>query len=195
MSQLDITEIYNEFREPLKVFIGKRLRDQASAEDLVHDVFLRIHNQIGSLKDQEKLVPWIYQIARNAVVDYYRRSRDTVSPSEELVIEHREMNEMPENISSVVRTMIEQLPENYRQALLLADFEGMKQAAVAQQLGVSLSGAKSRIQRARKMLKELLLACCHFEFDRYGTVFDYYPKNCNNCCESQSKSRSCLHPK
>jgi RNA polymerase sigma-70 factor, ECF subfamily len=55
-------------------------------------------------------------------------------------------------------------------------------------LGISLSGAKSRVQRARKKLKELLLECCHFEFDRYGTVFDYHPKNCTKCCESETCS-------
>jgi len=185
-NQFDIGEIYREFREPLKAFIGKRISDQASTEDLLHDVFLRIHNNINSLTKQEKLAPWIYRIARNVVIDFYRQRRDTVSPPEEMSIEEREINEIPEKLAPVVRSMVERLPPKYRNALLLADFEGVKQTEVAKQLGVSISGAKSRVQRARKMLKHLLLECCHFEFDRYGTVFSYHPKNCTHCCEKNS---------
>jgi RNA polymerase sigma-70 factor, ECF subfamily len=88
--------------------------------------------------------------------------------------------------------MIEKLPETYKEALLLSDFQGIAQREVAKKLRISLSAAKSRIQRARTMLKDLLLKCCHFEFDRYGTVYNYHPKNCNNCCEGQSKKEPCL---
>ena len=82
-----------------------------------------------------------------------------------------------------------QLPGPYRQALILTEYQGLTQKQLAERMGLSLSGAKSRVQRARKMLKELLLECCHFEFDRYGTVFDYRPRNCKRCCGDGESSK------
>lgn len=183
-AQSDIEKIYNEFRGPLKTYIQKRVSDSASAEDLLHDVFLKIHHGIGSLQNEEKLAPWIYQIARNSVVDFYRKRKDAIAPTEELAMEATEINEASERLAPVVRRMAALLPKKYRDALILSDFQSMKQKQIAERLNISLPGAKSRVQRARKMLKDLLLACCHFEFDRYGTVFAYHPKNCQNCCSS-----------
>jgi RNA polymerase sigma-70 factor (ECF subfamily) len=81
--------------------------------------------------------------------------------------------------------MLNCLPEKYRQALLLTEYRGMTQQEVAEHLGISLSGAKSRVQRAREKLKEELLNCCHFEFDRLGKIMSYHPK-CAACASSAS---------
>jgi RNA polymerase sigma-70 factor (ECF subfamily) len=80
--------------------------------------------------------------------------------------------------------MIERLPDHYRQAVMLSEIEGLKQREVAIKQGISLSGAKSRVQRGRKMLKEMLMAGCHFEFDHRGTVIDYQENGqyCNGEC-------------
>jgi RNA polymerase sigma-70 factor (ECF subfamily) len=75
----------------------------------------------------------------------------------------------------------------YRQAVQLSEIEGLPQQEVADRLGLSLSGAKSRIQRGRLMLKDELERCCRFEFDRRGNVMDYEPRPertvCRNCGE------------
>jgi RNA polymerase sigma-70 factor (ECF subfamily) len=185
--QLDFEAIYQQFRGPLKSFIAKRIQDETSAEDLVHDVFLKIHDQIKSLKDQDKLPAWIYQIARNSIIDSYRKKQQMVDITDPILeLEQSEMVQTPEDLNRVVQSMIEKLSPQDKEAHILSDFQGINQAEIARRLGISLSGAKSRVQRARKKLKELLLECCHFEFDRYGTVFDYRPKNCTKCCESET---------
>jgi RNA polymerase sigma-70 factor, ECF subfamily len=187
--QFDFETIYQQFREPLKSFITKRIQDETSAEDLVHDVFLKIHSQIKTLKEPDKLPAWIYQIARNSIIDSYRKKRQMVDITDPILeLEQNEMIQGPEDLNRVVQSMIEKLPTQDKEALLMSDFQGVNQAEIARRLGISLSGAKSRVQRARKKLKDLLLECCHFEFDRYGTVFDYHPKNCTKCCESESCS-------
>jgi RNA polymerase sigma-70 factor (ECF subfamily) len=99
-----------------------------------------------------------------------------------------QLNDASEKLAGSLRRMAQELPDRYKQAIMLTDFEGMKQTEVAKKLGISLSGVKSRVQRARKMLKELLLECCHVEFDRYGTVFDYHPKDCKHCCGDPIKA-------
>ncbi len=83
--------------------------------------------------------------------------------------------------------LVQQLPPPYRQALLLTEVEGMTQKDLAARLGLSFSGARSRVQRARDKLRELLLDCCHFEFDRRGTIIDYYP-NCERCATGACSS-------
>jgi RNA polymerase sigma-70 factor (ECF subfamily) len=191
-NQLDVGQIYEEFRNPLKAFISRRISDPALAEDLLHDVFLKIHDQIGSLKEQEKLPAWIYQITRNAIIDSSRKQRHfPVEHFAEIATERSQINEISESLVPVIQRMVKRLPDKYREALVLADYRGIKQAEIAERFGISLSAAKSRVQRARALLKNLLLQCCHFEFDRYGTVFDYHAKNCSQCCDGPNQKESC----
>ena len=63
----------------------------------------------------------------------------------------------------------------------MIDLKGMSQQEAANRLGVSLSGAKSRIQRGRKQIKDMLLACCRVELDRLGGVVDFAPRGNGGC--------------
>jgi RNA polymerase sigma-70 factor (ECF subfamily) len=155
-------------------------------EDLVHDVFIRIHTNIGTLQDSEKLTSWVYQTARNAVIDFYRKKKSPAAPVTEdlLFTDQEQILDAAEKLTPVVKRMIEELPEKYRSVLVMADIQERKYAEIAAELGLSVSGVKSRVQRARQMLKELLLECCPFEFDRYGTVFGFSERNCKRCCNN-----------
>ena len=76
-------------------------------------------------------------------------------------------------LAGCLRPMIERLSGEYRQAMILIDLEGLTQQEAAAQLGLSLSGMKSRVQRGRRQLKEMLEACCTIELDRRRGVADY----------------------
>ena len=89
--------------------------------------------------------------------------------------------EHAEPLREAFRKMIFSLPEPYRQALVLTEFEGLTQKELASRLGISLSGAKSRVQRGREKLKQDLLECCRFEFDRRGKVIECEPRQ-SDCC-------------
>lgn len=176
-------QVWEAFSTPLRKFIRKRVPDDESAEDILQDVFLKIHTHIADLRQREKLQSWVYQVTRNAIADYYRAKLSTTSIDfpELLTVELPE--ESAESaLASSMTEMLECLPGPDRQALLLTDYQGMKQRELAEQLGLSLSGAKSRVQRARERLKQVLLDCCHFEFDRLGHVIDYQPR-CQCCAE------------
>jgi RNA polymerase sigma-70 factor, ECF subfamily len=177
--------IYQEFDAKLRHFILSRIANPQDAEDILQEIYLRIHAHIGSLRQNEKLQPWIYQIARNATIDFYRRQHITVELTDELPLlaeqagdEASAARELAESLGE----MIHCLPEKYQEPLKLVELQGLTQQAVANQLGLTLSAAKSRVQRAREKLKEALLDCCHFEFDRMGHVLQYEPK-CNHCAE------------
>jgi RNA polymerase sigma-70 factor (ECF subfamily) len=175
--------VWEDFHTPLQKFIRKRITDEDTAEDVLQDVFLKIHQHVETLKDVKKLESWIYQIARNAIIDSYRSSRPTTT------LEAAEVLALPEELADddvvsellpCIRAMVRSLPEHDRQALILTEYQGLTQKELSERLGLSFSGAKSRVQRAREKLKQQLLECCHFELDRWGHVIDYQPRCA--CC-------------
>jgi len=178
-------KIWEEFHPRIKQFILKRIPDEYNAEDILQEVFLKIHARIDTLRDEEKLQGWMYQIARNVIADYYRQHKATVALSEALLLPEEPVvdDDVVKDLLPGVRTMVNSLPDEYRQALLLTEYEGLTQRELAERLGLSLSGAKSRVQRAREKLKAMLLDCCHFEFDRLGKIIDYQPRCA--CCTNQ----------
>jgi RNA polymerase sigma-70 factor (ECF subfamily) len=193
MNELNSAQIYENFRAPLKAFIGKRVSNPEAAEDLVHDTFLKIHSSLATLKDDQSLTAWIYQVARNVLIDFYRKKKmDHPEQIQEdtLLSEPEQLSDAAERLTPALHLMIKRLPDKYRDALQLSDIEGKKHADIAELYGISVSGVKSRVQRARAMLKQMLLECCHFEFDRYGTLFEYEPRKCN-CCEQKPCGPSC----
>ncbi|NUQ38762.1 MAG: RNA polymerase sigma factor SigZ [Caldilineales bacterium] len=172
--------IYLDFDAKLRRFIRGRVSDAATAEDILQDVYLRIHTHSDDLRQSDRLESWVYQITRNAITDFYRRARPQADLPEFLPAPEAEGDGAMQALAQSIQGMLDCLPEPYRQALILTDIQGMPQVELAAQLGLSVSGAKSRVQRARLKLKEAFLDCCHFEFDRRGMVIDYHPK-CAQC--------------
>jgi RNA polymerase sigma-70 factor (ECF subfamily) len=173
--------IWAEFAARLGRFIRARVADPATAEDILQDVFVKIQSRLEQLKDPAKLQSWLYLITRNTIIDHYRARREAVEVAEsfpaELLQDDAEMNEL----KAAFRRMIYSLPESYRDALVLTEFEGLTQKELAERLGISLSGAKSRVQRGRDQLKQMLLDCCHLEFDRRGGILDCQPRTKDGC--------------
>lgn len=182
-------ELFKSLSGRLRLFILQRISDPSAADDILQNVFLKIHSRVDTLRDETKLESWIFQITRNAIADHYRAlfSSHEASQAKEPAEMPAEEN-MMEKFSTGVREMIGQLPNHYREALLLTEFEGLSQQELADRLGLSLSGAKSRVQRARQLLKDLLMQCCHIEFDKYGTILDYHPRECS-CCTPSTPSQ------
>jgi len=166
--------IWQEYHTQLHRFILNRVNNTSIADDILQDVFLKIHSRINTLKAQTKLKSWIYQITRHAIIDHYRTQKKWEPLSDKLVAPEREPSERArEEIENCLLSLLQNLPDNYRQALIWSEIDGLKQIEVADKLGLSWSGAKSRIQRGRAMIKERLLKCCQFEFDHRGTLIDY----------------------
>jgi RNA polymerase sigma-70 factor (ECF subfamily) len=177
--------LWETFSGPLHQFIRRRVGDPHSAEDILQDVFLKIHTHIDTLRTQDRLASWIYQITRNAIADYYRAQRPTAELAETIpVAEELVDDDAVRELSPCVAAMVEELPDTYREALRLTEYQGLSQKALGERLSISFSGAKSRVQRARAKIKEQLLNCCHFQFDHAGRIIDYQSR-CG-CCASGS---------
>lgn len=181
MQSEPLEALWEQYSRRLLAFIRRRVSNDADAEDILQEVFLRIHRSLCCSDDWGKPDSWVYQITRNLIIDYYRRRRETVEISEDLATEADfEADDPQVRLALSLRATIDMLPERYRQALILTEYEGLSQKEAAERLGLSLSGAKSRVQRARLKLRDLLLTCCHFELDRRGRIIDYYERCC--CC-------------
>ncbi len=181
--------IWDRFCCRLLAFIRGRVSDEAEAEDILQEAFLRIHQHLCCLPDTDKMDAWVYQIARNLIIDYYRRRRELVDLPESLPAEADLPEDEPDaELALSLQEMIAGLPEPYRQALILTGYGGLSTKEMAASQGLSLSGAKSRVQRARRMLHDMFLDCCHFEMDRRGRIMDYYPccSGCNPACGGSS---------
>jgi RNA polymerase sigma-70 factor (ECF subfamily) len=183
-------QLWDTFSAPLHRFILRSVPDRHSAEDILQDVFLKIHTRIDTLHQQERIAAWIYQIARNAIADYYRGQRPTSDLSDGLIAP----DDMPEEnvvreLLPCVAAMVDALPDAYREALRVTEYEELSQKQLSERLGISFSGAKSRVQRARAKLKQQLLDCCHFELDHAGRIIDYQP-HCV-CCAGSNCDTTC----
>ena len=183
-----LEQIWHEFAEKLGKFIRTRVSDRAAAEDILQEVFVKIQKRLGQLQEPAKLQGWIHLIARNAVIDYYRARKETVEMPETLAEEREPASAELDDLKASFRRMIDSLPEPYREAVVLTELEGLTQKELAERLGISLSGAKSRVQRGRQQLKEMLLDCCRFEFDRRGGVVDCEPRSSGGCPECEGRS-------
>lgn len=195
-------ELWQLVHDGLRAFIARRVSDQGHVDDILQDVFVRVHRQIDSVSDPGRLISWIYQITRNAIIDHYRKpGRQREIPSG-LSAELEGLDEVAETstathpgdmaepraeLATCLRPMIERLPQDYRDAITLVEIDGLTQQAAATQMGLSLSGMKSRVQRGRAQLKQMLDDCCLIELDRRKGVIDYQSRraDCNLCGSDQ----------
>ena len=174
--------IWNEFSKRLENFIFSKVDDRELAKDLLQEIFVKIHLKKDSLKDDSKLKSWLYQITRNAITDYYRRKKirtdelkeNIESPSED------EISNEELQLQKCLEPYIMALPEKYRYALKQTTFENMSQKELAEKENISYSAAKSRVQRAREMVKNEIIECCNPKTDIYGNVIEKEP--CKNDC-------------
>jgi len=188
-------ELWDSFGDRLKDFVRKHARNDADVDDILQDVFVKVHRGVGTLRQQDRLVPWLFQIARNTITDHYRRQSKLADGLEEDVPEmaaERSGLDDEREAYSWVKAMVDELPPAYREAILLTEFDGISQREMSRQLGISFSGAKSRVQRARAKLKDKLLDCCHFELDRRGGVIDYRSKESVCGCSSAPNTQAAI---
>ena len=166
--------LWRAYSDQLLSFIRARVNDPAHAEDILQDVFLKMHEQLHTLKDDQKLQSWMYRIARNAIIDHYRSKKPFEDLPEELPeLQPAEGDQIHREVAGWLVPMIHLLPEPYREAVRLSEIVGLPHKEVANRQGISLSAAKSRVLRGKIMLKKLITDCCQLEFDQRSRVVDY----------------------
>lgn len=179
----EIFEAWKTIQRELKIFVFRKVHDKATAEDIIQDVFLKIQTRAHQLNDIKKAPSWIYQITRNTITDYFR-SQSKVSDLAELDWESSS-SDFNECVAYYLKRLLTTLPDKYREALEMVEIQDLTQQELAGRLHISPSGARSRVQRARKMLKERISQYFRIETDAYGNVVvceNYIPCECQKNC-------------
>jgi len=168
-------DIWTAFRTRLYAYVRARSRSAQDADDILQDVFVKVHERIGTLEDEAHLTSWLYRVTHNTIVDYYRKKRPQPTLEEPPAVIEAEIPVAEQKLAPFLLDLIDSLPDKYRKALTLTELDGLSQQEMGNRLGLSVSGAKSRVQRGRAMLRDELLDCCHVELDRRRHIIDYEP--------------------
>jgi RNA polymerase sigma-70 factor (ECF subfamily) len=185
--------IWIEFHANLLRFVARRVRNPADAEDVVQRVFVQVHRALPTLRDADRLPAWLYQTTRRVLADYYRapaaRRELTMGDAVEVAgdLDAASTAGDPDaptalaELSACLRPLMASLSAADQEALTLIEFGGMSQVDAAHRLGVSVSGMKSRVQRARTRLRSVVEACCRVELDGRGGVSAFQPRSEDSC--------------
>jgi RNA polymerase sigma-70 factor, ECF subfamily len=172
--------LWHNFADPLRNFLRARTRTAADADDLLSEVFMRIQKRLPDLREPAKLQGWVYRIARNVVIDHYRKRREHLALKAEVESDDPAGRDAVD-LTPALRAFIAALPPGYREPLVRHEFQGESLQEIAAALGLSLTATKSRVRRARLMLREMLDRCCRFKFDARGKVIEATPRRRCGC--------------
>jgi RNA polymerase sigma-70 factor, ECF subfamily len=172
--EVSIHNIWSDFRGELLSFIVHKTGNQADAEDILQEVFIKIIKHFDKVAGANNLRQYLYGIVRNALNDYFKhQQRFSVERDVPVQLDPVASAELNETIAACcIKPFIEQLPESYREALMLTEFQHISQKDLATQLNISYSGAKSRVQRGKEKLKAMITSCCAYNSDRYGNLME-----------------------
>lgn len=163
----------------LRPFIARRVATAADADDVLQEVLIRVHRGLPELRDDDRVGPWMFRVARNAVIDHLRSrsSRATTAPDD--AADEPDLPVDDDAAQALVRALaffVSELPSPYREAITLTELEGRTQREAAEMIGIGLSAMKSRVQRGREKLRAMLDTCCEIALDARGHVIACAPR-------------------
>ena len=189
-------QVAAEFHARLRAFVARRVSNPADVDDIVQSAFLRMHRGLGEIRSGERIHAWLYSTARRAIIDHYRsgyRRRevpsgdaldlDALQPGSELRTEGDSSTR--EEMAACLAPVVERLAPADREAIVLTEIQGIRLADAAARVGLSLSGMKSRVQRARQRLRKAMLDCCQVALDGRGSPMS---------CAKRDPSKPCPSP-
>jgi len=179
----DLGAAFARLRQSLLNYLLRRIPDPSQADDLLQDVFVKALASQQAGRRIDNLTGWLYAATRTTLADHYRLTGRPVEMLDD-DIPSAEVDDlrMHQELSSCLQPLVEQLAPLYRDTLIATDFQGATMRSLAETQGVSTSAIKSRVARARVMLKERLLTCCQVEISG-GFVSDYQQITPYECCE------------
>jgi len=175
-TKCDVPLFWSENKELVYSYIKKRVKEEATTQDLCQEVLLKIYKFCTLKTGVKNTRSWLCEIACNTIIDHYRKEKKfrahACCPAS--VAEHNE-SDIYQNLSVYVRPLIACLPPIYALPLEL-DLDGMNQKDISKYLNLELSTTKSRIQRSKLKIKELLFECLYLDIDLGGKINSFQPR-------------------
>ena len=179
------TEISTQLYAIVRGFVGKQIQDKNDRDDVVQNIFMKIHEKIAGLQEMEKVNAWVFKTAQNAIYDYYRAKKGKENAGIELVenTNFKEAEDQLQTMNNCINPFINKLPLPYKQVIEMSELQGLKRQTIADQLNLGLSAVKSRAQRGKKMIKDMFIDCCAFTLDEKGNLKGEHkdPSTCTKC--------------
>lgn len=175
--------IHKGFEKELFELVCRKVKHQEYCQDIIQEVYLKILVNQDKIARADNISAYLTRLTTNTIIDHYRRQGKMPSdevPLSNIAIEPEEKAESAMSLADCcLRPFIDSLPKIYQEALVMVELEGMKLKCYAEKAGISLTNAKTRIQRARVKLKDVILQCCSYEFDTYGNIVSCCKRGCN----------------
>ena len=176
---MEFSQLWQEYSDRLRQFLLSRTKNPADVDDLLQEILIKTYRNLDTVKDPDKFLSWLFQIARNTLTDYYRKSgveasrQDTLQREILTEQEPEQYEQVRRELTNCILPFLNQLPPKYREAIEAVDLQGESQKELAAKLGLSYSAVKSRVQRGRSMLKVKFEKCCRYELDVRGNIIDF----------------------
>lgn len=155
-----VAPVFEEYRLILTRYIKSRVKDPVDSEELLSEVMMKIYTHCEKIEGVRNTEAWLITIARNTIYDFFRdRQKQLGEPIIEQVTIEEDID-LTQSLASCVPSLLNKLPTKYAEPLIKYEMEGVSQRTLAVSYGMSESGLKSRVQRGRKMLKELFTEYC-----------------------------------
>ncbi len=146
--------IWEKFSSQLQKYILKRVNNFDDAEDILQDVFVKIHLKKKSVIESEKLIGWIYAITRNSIIDYYKQKNRNVKEEElnenKLLPTNEFKNSSYLELNKCINPFLVNLSQEEKRLIISVDIKLKSQTKLAKELKMSYPTLKSKLQRARK---------------------------------------------
>ncbi|MGF1754257.1 RNA polymerase sigma factor SigZ [Vibrio makurazakiensis] len=181
---MQLESIWAEYHASLKSFLHSKVANAHDAEDLLQEVLIKTHTNLKTITDSSKIKPWLFQIANNTIIDFYRRNgRHNDLVAEDLWYQEEDEEQVIDDLSLCLLPFIKQLPKADSELLIAIEIEEIAQKDYAEKNGINYSTLKSRVKQSRGKLHNLFNRCCDFSLDSQGNIMDYNQKSkgCNNC--------------
>jgi RNA polymerase sigma-70 factor (ECF subfamily) len=169
----DVPSLWQEHKEALYYFILKRVRDESTAKDISQEVLLKVYNFCSCKSGVRNVRSWLFQIAQNTIIDYYRKNKNHVVTDTFYEVEEEDEASAFKDAAEFILPMINLLPEAYAAPLRMSDVEGINLKDIAEELNLGLSAVKQRVSRGRKMLKDVFTECALMELDEQGRLISF----------------------
>ncbi len=180
-----IHEAWISYKNKLLQFIRSKVSSKEDAEDILSLAFEKLILQGASAALPKEIVPWLYRVVRNSIVDYYRVPIKFAEIADDFALEATGIDTF-EALSECLAPMVGLLPEPYNTIVKMSDIDGLKNKQIAAKLDLSLSAVKSQIRRGRQKLYQKLIICCEIQRNENDSVVGFEQKltqYCGNCGE------------
>lgn len=174
---------WRELEARLRPYVARRLAASCDVDDVVQDVFVRMHRGLADLRDSDRFGGWVYTIAEHAVADHLRkRARHLVAGHSNVQLEdevaewHDAGGALEADLAECVTLFVSRLTSPYRDAITLTELQGLTQKDAAEMLGLSPSCTKSRVHRGREQIRRMFEECCEISVDARGHIVDCTPR-------------------